>query len=202
MLTWFKASPDEIYQHIEALFNKDIIDWELISCHLPDMLQVAQSIRAGRLSPSTILRKLGTASRKNKLYFAFRELGRVIRTLLLLEYIGDEELHRIIHAAQNKCEGFNRFTQWVHFGADKITDNVRDEQLKVIKYNHLNGDLRALNFNLKSLYINLCNCLILICSIQHQKQVNLWTKNRCRLWLTNWPKILKPLRISTSSIAC
>ncbi|MCM7337938.1 hypothetical protein M8R56_24840, partial [Enterobacter hormaechei] len=26
----------------------------------------------------------------------------------------------------------------------------------------------------KSLYINLCNCLILICSIQHQKQVNLW----------------------------
>ena len=54
----------------------------------------------------------------------------------------------------------------------------------------------------KSLYINLCNCLILICSIQHQKQVNLWTKNSCRLWLTNWPKISKPLTISTSSIAC
>jgi TnpA family transposase len=118
-----------------------IIDWELISCHLPDMLQVAQSIRAGRLSPSTILRKLGTASRKNKLYFAFRELGRVIRTLFLLEYIGDEELRRIIHAAQNKCEGFNHVTQWVHFGADKITDNVRDEQLKVIKYNHLVANL-------------------------------------------------------------
>ncbi|WP_391570495.1 hypothetical protein, partial [Serratia ficaria] len=39
----------------------------------------------------------------------------------------------------------------------------------------------------RNLYINLCNCLILICSIQHQKQVNLWTKNSCRLWLTNWP---------------
>lgn len=103
--TQCKTSPNEIYQHIEALFSKDIIDWDLISCHLPDMLQVAQSIRAGRLSPSTILRKLGTASRKNKLYFAFRELGRVIRTLFLLEYIGDEELRRIIHAAQNKCEG-------------------------------------------------------------------------------------------------
>lgn len=42
-----------------------------------------------------------------------------------------------------------------------------------------------------SLYINLCNCLILICSTQYQKQVNLWTKNSCRLWLTNWPKNLK-----------
>ncbi|WP_244583726.1 MFS transporter, partial [Escherichia coli] len=39
-----------------------------------------------------------------------------------------------------------------------------------------------------SLYIDLCNCLILICSIQHQMKVNLWTKNSYRLWLTNWPK--------------
>ncbi|RRN96280.1 hypothetical protein DMB83_020060 [Pectobacterium aquaticum] len=53
-----------------------------------------------------------------------------------------------------------------------------------------------------SLYINLCNCLILICSIQHQKQVNLWTKNNYRHWLTNWPKISKHLMISASSIAC
>ncbi|EAN8329572.1 hypothetical protein EOY42_25790 [Salmonella enterica] len=36
-----------------------------------------------------------------------------------------------------------------------------------------------------SLYIELCNYLNLICSIQYQKQVNLWTKNNCRPWLTN-----------------
>ncbi len=105
------------------------------------MLQVAQSIRAGRISPSAILRKLGTASRKNKLYFAFRELGRVVRTIFLLEYIGDEELRRIIQAAQNKCEGFNQFAQWVYFGADTIAENVRDDQLKIIKYNHLIANL-------------------------------------------------------------
>ncbi|EDY4584202.1 tail fiber assembly protein, partial [Salmonella enterica] len=29
-------------------------------------------------------------------------------------------------------------------------------------------------------------CLILICSVRHQKQVNLWTKNSCRLWLTRF----------------
>jgi hypothetical protein len=58
------------------LITQEPIDWDLIACHLPDMLQVAQSIRASRISLSTILRKLGTASRKNKLYFGFRELGR------------------------------------------------------------------------------------------------------------------------------
>lgn len=140
-LKWFRPTPQELYKNIEALFTKEAVDWDLIACHLPDMLQVAQSIRAGRISPSTILRKLGTASRKNKLYFAFRELGRVVRTTFLLEYIGDEDLRRIIHAAQNKCEGFNQFAQWIHFGADNIAENVRDDQLKVIKYNHLIANL-------------------------------------------------------------
>ncbi|MJJ64077.1 hypothetical protein DM672_19630 [Salmonella enterica subsp. enterica] len=64
------------------------------------------------------------------------------------------------------------------------------------------GELTEAGRREGSLYINLCNCLILICSIQHQKQVNLWTKNSCRLWLTNWPKISKPLTISASSIVC
>lgn len=140
-LKWFRPTDSEVYQHIDDLFTNDKIDWDLIACHLPDMLQVAQSIRAGRISPSTILRKLGTASRKNKLYFAFRELGRVVRTIFLLEYINDDELRRIIQAAQNKCEGFNKFAQWIYFGSDTIEDNVRDNQLKIIKYNHLIANL-------------------------------------------------------------
>ncbi len=140
-LKWFRPTANEVYQHINDLFTKDSVDWDLIGTHLPDMLQVAQSIQAGRISPSTILRKLGTASRKNKLYYAFRELGRVVRTGFLLEYIGNSELRQIIQAAQNKCEGFNKFAQWAYFGADTIEDNVRDNQLKIIKYNHLVANL-------------------------------------------------------------
>ncbi len=140
-LKWFRPTADEVYQHIDDLFTKDTIDWDLIACHLPDMLQVAQSIRAGRISPSTILRKLGTASRKNKLYFAFRELGRVIRTIFLLEYINDDALRQVTQAAQNKCEGFNNFAQWAYFGSDTIEKNVREDQLKIIKYNHLIANL-------------------------------------------------------------
>jgi len=80
-------------------------------------------------------------SRKNKLYYAFRELGRVVRTIFLLEYISNDELRQIIQSAQNKCEGFNLFAQWAYFGADKIEENVRENQLKIIKYNHLIANL-------------------------------------------------------------
>jgi len=62
----------------------------------------ALSIGAGRIKPSTILRRLATYSRKNKLDFAFRELGRVVRTVSLLDYISDIELRRTIQAATNK----------------------------------------------------------------------------------------------------
>ena len=137
----YKPSTEAIYTHIGELFTKDNINWELIARHLPDMLQVALSIKAGRIAPSTILRRLGTASRKNKLYYAFRELGRVVRTCFLLEYVNSEELRRIIHGATNRCESFNKFAQWVYFATDLIQENVRDEQLKVIKYNHLIANL-------------------------------------------------------------
>ena len=140
-LKCYKPSPEAVYKHISELFTKDNINLELIARHLPDMLQVALSIKAGRIAPSTILRKLGTASRKNKLYFAFRELGRVVRTIFLLEYVNGEELRRIIHSATNRCESFNKYAQWVYFAADMIQENVRDEQLKVIKYNHLIANL-------------------------------------------------------------
>lgn len=125
------------FAHIDALFS-DTVDWPLIQTHLPDMLRVVLSIKAGRITASTLLRKLGTYSRKNRLYQAFRELGCAIRTEFLLKYIGRAELRTLIQAATNKSESFNGFTQWVAFGGDgTISTNDRDEQRKLIKYNHL-----------------------------------------------------------------
>jgi TnpA family transposase len=125
------------YIHIDSLFS-DTIDWNLIQTHLPDMLRVVLSIKAGRITASTLLRKLGTYSRKNRLYQAFRELGCAVRTEFLLKYIGSAKLRTIIQAATNKSEAFNGFLQWVAFGGDgTISTNDRDEQRKIIKYNHL-----------------------------------------------------------------
>ena len=39
------------------------------------------------MSSVTLLRRLGNHSRKNRLYRAFRELGRAIRTITLLRYL-------------------------------------------------------------------------------------------------------------------
>ena len=91
------------------------------------MLRVALSIKAGRISAATILRRLGTYSRRNRLYQAFRELGRVVRTVFLLRYLHDPELRAKIQAATNKSEAFNGFVKWLNFGGEGvIAENDRD----------------------------------------------------------------------------
>jgi TnpA family transposase len=127
-LVWCRPSAESRYAHIDTLFAESA-DWEVIATHLPDMLRVALSITEGLLTPSTILRRLGTYSRKNRLYHAFFELGRVVRTGFLLRYIADRELQATTQAAMNKNESFNCFAQWVTFGDDgTITENDRLEQ--------------------------------------------------------------------------
>jgi len=136
-LTFFRPSQSSRYQHVDALFS-ETVDWAMIETYLPDMLRVALSVKAGRIQASTVLRKLGTNSTKNKLYQAFHSLGCAVRTGFLLQYLNDAQLRATIQAATNKSEAFNHFVQWLSFGGEGvISTNNREEQRKLIRYNHL-----------------------------------------------------------------
>ena len=121
------------YEHIDALFGGEI-DWDLIATHAPDMIQVVLSIQAGRVMPSMLLRKLGTYNRRSLLYRAFRELGRVERTLFLLRFISSAEVRRTIRAETTKIEAYNDFLDWVSFGGPVIKSGDPVEQEKHLKY--------------------------------------------------------------------
>jgi TnpA family transposase len=121
------------YRHIDALFGGEI-NWDLIATHARDMIQVALSIQAGRVMPSMLLRKLGTYSRHNLLYRAFRELGRVERTLFLLRFVSSVEVRRTIRAKTTKVEAFNDFLDWISFGGPVVKSGDPVEQEKQLKY--------------------------------------------------------------------
>ncbi|MFI2511487.1 Tn3 family transposase [Streptomyces sp. NPDC018972] len=74
----------------------------------------------------------------NATYTAFREVGRVIRTVQLLRYLSDAPLRRRVTAATNKVEAFNGFSQWLGFGnRGVLADNDPVEQKKAMKFNAL-----------------------------------------------------------------
>ncbi|HEY0688417.1 MAG TPA: Tn3 family transposase, partial [Kribbella sp.] len=149
-LTFFRASGHLAYRHIDELFGertaagggRNVIDWKLIERHWQDLMQVAISISEGELSSSTLMRRLRSNSRKNRLYKVFREVGRSVRTVALLRYLADPQLRARVTAATNKVESYNGFAQWLSFGNNGVlANNDPDEQEKLIKFNTLLANL-------------------------------------------------------------
>jgi TnpA family transposase len=103
-----------------------------------DLLRVALSIRAGKISSATLLRRLGNESRKNRIYRALREVGRAVRTVVLLRYLSEPELREGITAITNRVEAFHGFAKWLSFGHDGIlVGNDPDHHEKIVKFNEL-----------------------------------------------------------------
>lgn len=136
-LIFYRPDKKTSFQHIGSIFG-EVIDWGLIKTHWQDLMQVVLSIKAGKISSVTLLRKLSNESRKNRLYQVFRELGQVIRTMFLLEYVSDLEMRQQITELTNRMESYNGFSKWLFFGGEGvITENDPEEQEKRIKYNDL-----------------------------------------------------------------
>lgn len=138
-LIFYRAAAGVRYRHIDSLFGEDeVIDWKLIETHWVDLMRVVISIREGRISSSALLRRLGNESRKNRIYKAFRELGRAIRTIVLLRYLSEPEPRESITTITNRVESFHNFSKWLSFGnAGVIADNDPDHMEKIVKFNEL-----------------------------------------------------------------
>ena len=144
-LIFFKPDGRSVYPHIDSLFSENI-NYALIADNYKEMLRVAVSVAEGKVSASTMIRRLGSNSIRNSLFYAFRELGRVVRTQFLLEYISEVELRESVHAATCKSEEFNHFVQWIFFyNNGMIQENLRHAQDKMIAYNHLVANLVILH---------------------------------------------------------
>jgi TnpA family transposase len=136
-LSFYRPTASTMYKHIDSLFGDNTIDWELIEKHWPDLLRAGISIREGRLSSVTLLRRLGNHSRRNRLYKALRELGRVIRTITLLRYLSEPGLRDQIAAVTNRTEAFHNFSQFLMIGGRLIGHNDPEYQERVVKFNEL-----------------------------------------------------------------
>jgi len=136
-LIFYRPDPRARYRHIDSLFGDDVIDWDLLEKHWPDLLRTGISIREGRLSSVTLLRRLGNHSRRNRLYKALRELGRVVRTVTLLRYLSEPALREHITAVTNRTESFHNYATWLMIGGRLIGHNDPDYQERVVKFNEL-----------------------------------------------------------------
>ena len=98
-----------------------------------------------------MLRKLGSYPRQNGLAVALRELGRIERTLFILDWLQSVELRRRVHAGLNKGEARNSLARAVFFNR---LGEIRDRSFEQQRY-------RASGLNLVTAAIVLWNTVYL-----------------------------------------
>ena len=102
------------YKALDPLIG-GTIDFRVISENWGELLRLAASIRAGTVAPSAILRRLAAYPRQNTLAKALKEIGRLERTLFMLDWISDPALRRRTNAGLNKGEARNALARAVFF---------------------------------------------------------------------------------------
>ncbi len=81
-----------------------------------DILRLVHSVQQGKVSASLIMSKIGSYARKNALAKALQEMGRIEKTIFILDYISNEPLRRRIQKGLNKGEAVNSLARAIFFG--------------------------------------------------------------------------------------
>ena len=96
---------------IPGKINKD-----LIRENYDTIMRLSHSIYEGKVSSGIILGKLGSYSRNNRVANALKEIGKIEKTIFILEYASDPNLRKRIQVGLNKGEAMNNLARNIFFG--------------------------------------------------------------------------------------
>lgn len=147
------------YPKIESILNGRI-NTKIIQENFDDVLRLAHSIREGKVTGSLIMGKLGSYARQNALASALREMGKIEKTIFILDYITNESLRRRIQRGLNKGEAMNAIARAIFFGKrGEFRERELQDQLQ-----------RASALNILINAISIWNTVYLQKAIDHLKQ--------------------------------
>ena len=100
-----------------------------ITGNWPDVLRSAATMAAGTIPPSQLLRKFAAYPRQHDLALALREIGRIERTLFIIDWLLDAELQRRAQIGLNKGEAHHALKNALRIGRQgEIRDRTTEGQ--------------------------------------------------------------------------
>ena len=101
----------------------------LITANWPDILRSAATMVAGVMPPSQLLRKFAAYPRQHELAVALREIGRVERTLFIIDWLLDADMQRRAQIGLNKGEAHHALKNALRIGRQgEIRDRTTEGQ--------------------------------------------------------------------------
>ena len=154
----FTLNESDVYINLNEIF-RGRINKSVIKENYDEVLRVASSIKDGKVSAALMLNKLSSYSRQNGISTALREMGKIEKTIFILDYLSSEELRRRIQKGLNKGEAMNGLARAIFFGKQgELRERTMENQLQ-----------RASALNIIINAINIWNTLYLEKAIEYRK---------------------------------
>ena len=101
----------------------------LIIQNWPDILRAVATMAAGIMPPSQLLKKFAAYPRQHELALALREIGRIERTLFILDWLLDADMQRRAQIGLNKGEAHHALKNALRIGRQgEIRDRTVEGQ--------------------------------------------------------------------------
>lgn len=132
-----ESGKPEAYPHLQPVLTR-AINWNLIRQQYDQMIKYATALRLGIAEPEAILRRFTRSNLKHPTYQALGELGKVLKTIFLCEYLRSEALRYEINEGLNVVEHWNSTNGFIFYGkSGEFATNQRSEQVLVMLSLHL-----------------------------------------------------------------
>jgi TnpA family transposase len=124
----YRADAMDTHPHLERVLTR-AVDWGLIRQQYDQMVKYATALRLGTAETEAILRRFTRSNLQHPTYKALAELGKVLKTIFLCQYLQAPELRREIQEGLNVIENWNSANGFILYGkGGEIATNRREEQ--------------------------------------------------------------------------
>ncbi len=133
----YVGQPDS-YPNLQPILTRPI-KWDLIRQQYDQMVKYATALRLGTAETEAILKRFRKNPVQHPTYQALMELGRVIKTIFLCQYLDSEALRREINEGLNVVERWNGVNDFIFYGkgGEFASNRLESQELSVLSWHLL-----------------------------------------------------------------
>ncbi len=125
------------YKNLQPIWG-DSINWGLIEEQYNQIVKYTAAMKAGHADPESILRRCNQNNLKHPTYIALSQLGKVIKTIFICNYLMHASMRQEIQEGLNVVELWNGVSKFIFYGrADEISSNHEKAQTLYVQYLNL-----------------------------------------------------------------